>query len=129
MLALAFWCFIGMVIDGWAHTHGEVDDSFLLRAWDLVFWFHSLCLVRDFRTGNYTMVTFQRVRLQLRDSRRHAKGYSVGSDGGVCNLRFGDMLAFILGIEGTEYTVPKSRFSCRIDPKSVGSNHGCMARS
>lgn len=31
MLALAFWCFIGMCIDGWAHTHGEVDDSFFTK--------------------------------------------------------------------------------------------------
>ena len=31
MLSLAFWCFIGMVIDGWAHTHGEVDDSFFTK--------------------------------------------------------------------------------------------------
>ena len=31
MLGLAFWCFMGMVIDGWAHTHGEVDDSFFTK--------------------------------------------------------------------------------------------------
>jgi hypothetical protein len=28
VLALGLWCFCGMAIDGWAHKHGAVDDSF-----------------------------------------------------------------------------------------------------
>lgn len=28
VIALGLWCFMGMVIDGWGHMNGAVDDSF-----------------------------------------------------------------------------------------------------
>ena len=61
MLALAFWCFIGMVIDGWAHTHGEVDDSFFTK-WHGIWYsgFTAYALYVIFGLGNYTMAIFQK---------------------------------------------------------------------
>lgn len=105
MLALAFWCFIGMVIDGWAHTHGEVDDSFFTK-WHGIWYsgFTAYALYVIFGLWQLHDGDFPKSPSAIKEFLGGMpKGYSVGVIGMVVFAisGFGDMLWHsFFGIEG-----------------------------
>lgn len=105
VLALAFWCFIGLCIDGWAHTHGEVDDSFFTK-WHGI-WYSGFTAYACYITFALWQIhdgPFPKSLSAIKDFLSGMpKGYSVGVIGMVLFAisGFGDMLWHsFLGIEG-----------------------------
>ncbi len=105
VLLLGLWCFTGMIIDAWAHKHGEVDDSFF-TPWHAI-WYSGFTAFAGY-------ITFALWRLHEGDFPKSLasikeflgnmpNGYSVGVLGMVLFALsgFGDMLWHtFLGIEG-----------------------------
>ena len=105
VLTLAIWCFIGMCIDGWAHKHGEVDDSFFTK-WHAV-WYSGFTAYAGYITFSLWKLhdgPIPKSPTAIKEFLNGMpKGYSVGVIGMVVFSisGFGDMLWHSLfGIEG-----------------------------
>ena len=104
-LGLAMWCFTGMLIDAWAHKHGEVDDSFF-TPWHAV-WYSGFTAYAGYISWALWRLHDGPIPRNLASLKSFLSGMPKGYAPGVVGMLafalsgFGDMLWHtFLGIEG-----------------------------
>jgi len=105
VLGLGLWCFCGMVIDGWAHKHGSVDDSFF-TPWHAV-WYSGFNAYAGFITFSLWRLSDRKIPLSPKAIKDFLAGMPQGYGSSVAGMMvfgvagIGDLLWHtFLGIEG-----------------------------
>lgn len=105
VLGLGLWCFCGMAIDGWAHKHGSVDDSFF-TPWHAI-WYSGFNAYAGFITFSLWSLSDKTIPLSPRAIKDFLAAMPAGYGASVAGMvvfglaGIGDLFwhAF-LGIEG-----------------------------
>jgi hypothetical protein len=104
-LGLALWCFSGMLIDAWAHKHGQVDDSFF-TPWHAV-WYSGFTAYAGYIMWALWRLHDGPIPRNLVSLKSFLNGMPKGYAPGILGIivfsisAFGDMLWHtFLGIEG-----------------------------